>query len=82
MNKEIDVRHVLSAVRVPTLIIRGIEEDTIVPAEVAAYMASGFRLRGWSRYQVRAISRSGEDATRLIADEVERFLKEVWDAGS
>src|SRR5438128_6608288 len=39
MNKEIDVRHVLPAVRVPTLILHG-SEDTIVPADVARYMAS------------------------------------------
>jgi pimeloyl-ACP methyl ester carboxylesterase len=39
MNKEIDVRHVLPAVRIPTLILRG-SEDTLVPPEVAQYMAS------------------------------------------
>jgi pimeloyl-ACP methyl ester carboxylesterase len=80
MNKEIDVRHVLSAVRVPTLIIRG-SEDTVVPTEVAGYMASRIstarvvEIPGAGHFAV------GADATMLIADEVEHFLKEVWDAG-
>ncbi len=39
MNREIDVRRVLPAVRVPTLIMHG-SEDTIVPLEVAHYIAS------------------------------------------
>jgi len=39
MNKEIDVRHILSAVRVPTIILHG-SDDTIVPVEVARYVAS------------------------------------------
>ena len=39
INKEIDVRHVLPAVRVPTLILHG-SEDTIVPREVAVYLAA------------------------------------------
>src|SRR5207253_2752251 len=39
MNKEIDVRHVLPTVRVPTLILHG-SEDTIVPVDVARYMGS------------------------------------------
>src|SRR6266542_3546540 len=46
MNKEIDVRQVLPAIRVPTLVLHG-TEDTIVPIEVARYVAdriSGARL--------------------------------------
>ena len=38
MNKDIDVRHVLPAIRVPTLVLHG-SEDTVVPVEVASYMA-------------------------------------------
>src|SRR2546425_7145496 len=34
MNKDIDVRHVLPAIRVPTLVLHG-SEDTVVPVEVA-----------------------------------------------
>jgi len=39
MNREIDVRHVLPAVRVPTLILHG-SEDRIVPREVPSYLAA------------------------------------------
>ena len=38
MNKQIDVRHVLPAIRVPTLLLHG-SEDAIVPIEVARYLA-------------------------------------------
>ena len=38
MNKEIDVRDVLPAIRVPTLILHG-TDDTVVPIEGARYMA-------------------------------------------
>ncbi len=58
MNKEIDVRHVLPAVRVPTLILHG-SEDTIVPLEVVRYMAAKHSDgAASSRYRAPAISRS------------------------
>ena len=38
MNKEIDIRHVLSAVGVPTLVLHG-SQDQIVPVEAGAYTA-------------------------------------------
>lgn len=38
MNRDIDVRHVLPAIRVPTLILHGTEDD-VVPIEVAREMA-------------------------------------------
>jgi class 3 adenylate cyclase len=79
MNKEIDVRHVLSAVRVPTLIIRG-SEDATVPAEMARYMASRIPTA-----RLVEISGAGHLAlgkhAKAIGDEVERFLREVWEAG-
>ena len=37
-NKQIDVRHVLPAIRVPALLLHG-SEDAIVPIEVARYLA-------------------------------------------
>ena len=39
MNREIDIRHVLPTVRVPTLVLHG-AEDKIIPVEVARYVAS------------------------------------------
>ena len=38
MNREIDIRHVLPAIRVPTLLLHG-TEDRIVPMEAARWMA-------------------------------------------
>jgi pimeloyl-ACP methyl ester carboxylesterase len=75
MNREIDVRHVLTAIRVPTLIVHGTDDDT-VPLEGARYMAqriSGARLvelPGAGHLMV------GDVAYDLV-DEIERFLSAV-----
>jgi pimeloyl-ACP methyl ester carboxylesterase len=80
MNKEIDVRHVLPAVRVPTLILHG-SEDTVVPREVARYMASKIPTA-----RVVEIAGAGHLAfgTPALATvvETERFLREAWSAGA
>jgi pimeloyl-ACP methyl ester carboxylesterase/class 3 adenylate cyclase len=79
MNKEIDVRHVLPAVRVPTLILRG-TEDAIVPPEVARYMADRIPIARLVEIPGAGHLAIGKPAV-LIAKEVERFLKEVWETG-
>jgi class 3 adenylate cyclase len=80
MNKEIDVRHVLPAVRSPTLILHG-SEDAIVPVEVARYMASLIPAA-----QVVEIPGAGHLAlgqhAAAIGAEIEQFLKDVWAAGA
>ena len=79
MNREIDVRHVLPAVRVPTLILRG-TEDRLVPAEVAQYMAS-------SMPSARVVEIPGvghlafASRQRPIMSEIRSFLTEIWDSG-
>jgi class 3 adenylate cyclase len=80
MNKEIDVRHVLPAIRVPTLILRG-SEDTIVAPEVARYMAS--RIPAANALELPGVGHLsiGEPGGTLIANEVERFVTDVWEAG-
>jgi pimeloyl-ACP methyl ester carboxylesterase/class 3 adenylate cyclase len=79
MNKEIDVRHVLPAVRVPTLILHG-AEDTIVPPEVSGYLASRI-----PSSRIVEIPGAGHLALGkplvAIANEIEHFVKEVWEAG-
>jgi pimeloyl-ACP methyl ester carboxylesterase len=79
MNKEIDVRHVLPAIRVPTLILHG-SEDTIVPIEVARYMAE--RIPGAKLVEMRGAGHLhfGPDSA-AVHSEVERFFKEVWASG-
>jgi pimeloyl-ACP methyl ester carboxylesterase len=78
MNKEIDVRHVLPAIRVPTLVLHG-SRDTLVPVEVARYVAQ--RIPGARLVEVDA----GHLATGRVAlqmhSEVESFLTETWEAG-
>jgi len=79
MNKEIDVRHVLPAVRVPTLILHG-SEDTIVPVEVARYMAS--RIPAARVVEIPGAGHLAFGSTGLtIGAEIERFVKEVSEAG-
>ena len=79
MNKEIDIRQVLPAVRVPTLILHG-SEDRIVPIEVAQYMASRI-----PSARVVEIPGAGHLAfakyARPIVAEIERFLTEIWESG-
>lgn len=78
MNMDIDVRHVLPAIRVPTLILNRTGD-------------SEFILRG-SRYLAehivgaRHVELPGSDHaisagdTEVAADEIERFLREAWEA--
>jgi pimeloyl-ACP methyl ester carboxylesterase len=79
MNKEIDVRHVLPAVRVPTLILRG-SEDRLVPAEVADYMAASI-----PSARVVEITGAGHLAfakyQSAISSEIKRFLTGIWESG-
>jgi pimeloyl-ACP methyl ester carboxylesterase len=79
MNKEIDVRGVLTAVRVPTLIIHG-SEDEVVPVDVAHHVASQIpTARVVELDGVGHLAFSGGGAQ--IADEIETFLSVVWQAG-
>jgi pimeloyl-ACP methyl ester carboxylesterase/class 3 adenylate cyclase len=79
MNKEIDVRHVLPAVRVPTLILHG-SEDTIVPLEVARYMAS--RIPGARLAELPGVGHLAFGSTgTTIGGEIERFVTDVREAG-
>jgi class 3 adenylate cyclase len=79
MNKEIDVRHVLPAVRVPTLVLRG-SEDTVVPPELARYVAS--HIPSARLVEIPGIGHLAlGEALHPVVEEIEGFLKEVWDAG-
>jgi class 3 adenylate cyclase len=80
MNKEIDVRHVLPTVRVPTLVLHG-SEDTLVSAEVARYVASQIPTTRLSEIPGVGHLAFGNPAAALIADEIQRFVTDVWEAG-
>jgi pimeloyl-ACP methyl ester carboxylesterase len=78
MNREIDVRHVLPAIRVPTLILHG-SEDTIVPIDVARYVAD--RIPGARLVEVPTGHAATGRAALAMNEEIRRFLIEVWEAG-
>jgi pimeloyl-ACP methyl ester carboxylesterase len=78
MNKEIDVRHVLPAIRVPTLVLHG-GRDTIVPIEVARYVAD--RIPGARLVEVQAGHLATGRAALDMQAEIESFLTEIWEAG-
>jgi pimeloyl-ACP methyl ester carboxylesterase len=80
MNKEIDVRHVLPAVRVPTLLLHG-SEDTLVPLEVVQYMATKIPTA-----RIVEVPGAGHLAFGKVAldtaAELEQFLTEAWEGGA
>jgi pimeloyl-ACP methyl ester carboxylesterase len=80
MNREIDVRPVLPAIRVPTLIVHG-SDDTVVPTDAVRWMAD--RIPG---AQLVEIPGGGHlhfaDDAPSVHDEIRRFLTEVWEAGA
>jgi pimeloyl-ACP methyl ester carboxylesterase/class 3 adenylate cyclase len=79
MNKEIDIRNMLPAVHVPTLILHG-SEDTIVPIEVARYMAS--RIPTARVVEVPGVGHLAlSKGAVIVGSEIERFVKDVWEAG-
>ncbi len=80
MNREIDVRHVLPAVRVPTLILHG-SEDTLVPLEVAQYLASKIPTARVVEIPGAGHLAFGKPALDTAAEQ-ERFLTEAWEAGA
>ena len=76
MNAEIDVRHVLPVIRVPTLVVHG-DDDRQVPFARGRYLAEripGARLVPFAGGHVP----EGAAATDVVA-EIERFLAEVWE---
>ena len=80
MNVEIDARHVLPAIRVPTLLMHG-TEDVVFPIGGARYMAE--RIPG-----ARLVELPGErhiptgPQLERVLDEVERFFAGVWESGA
>jgi pimeloyl-ACP methyl ester carboxylesterase len=80
MNREIDIRQVLPAVRVPTLVLHG-AEDEIVPPDAVRYLAG--RIPGARLVELEGVGHLalGAAADR-ISDETRRFLVDVWESGA
>jgi pimeloyl-ACP methyl ester carboxylesterase/class 3 adenylate cyclase len=80
MNKEIDIRHVLPSVRVPTLILHGLE-DTVVPIEVARYLAAQIPTSRLVELEGIGHLALGGPSADPIGLEIQQFLGEVRAAG-
>jgi class 3 adenylate cyclase len=78
MNKEIDIRHVLPAVRVPTLVLHG-ALDEVVPIDVARYVAS--RIPTARLVEIPDVGHLAFKGGSAVTDEIRRFVTEVWEAG-
>jgi class 3 adenylate cyclase/alpha-beta hydrolase superfamily lysophospholipase len=79
MNKEIDIRHVLPAVRVPTLVLHG-ADDEIVPPEAGRYLAGRIPGARFVEHADMGHLALGERAFRVTA-EMGPFLTDVWESG-
>lgn len=78
MNAELDVRHVLPTLRVPTLILHRRDEES-VSIEEARYMAK--RIPGAELVELPGRDHAYFVNSEVIAGEVERFTRGVWDRG-
>jgi pimeloyl-ACP methyl ester carboxylesterase/class 3 adenylate cyclase len=80
MNREIDVRSVLPTVRVPTLVMHGVD-DQVVPVEVGRYTAE--RLEAARFVELPGVGHLAlGDSQSPIMAELQRFLTEVWESGA
>jgi pimeloyl-ACP methyl ester carboxylesterase len=77
MNKEIDVREVLPAVRVPTLVLHG-ADDEVVPTEAARYLAA--HIPGAQFVELPGVGHLSLGANQINV-ETRRFLEDVWQSG-
>jgi class 3 adenylate cyclase len=78
MNRDIDIRHVLPALRVPTLVLHG-ALDQVVPIEAARQMTA--RIPGARFVEIADVGHLSFGPANRILDEIGSFLKGVWNAG-
>lgn len=78
MNRQIDVRHVLGAIRVPTLVLHRVDDEDVVLAE-GKYLAD--HIPGAEMIELPGIDHGWWIDSAQIAAEVERFLRSIWDRG-
>jgi class 3 adenylate cyclase len=79
MNKEIDVRHVLPAVRVPTLVLHGADDEIVAP-EAARHLAR--QIPGARFVELPDVGHLAiGGAANRIGTETRGFLTDVWESG-
>ena len=80
MNMSIDVRHVLPAIRVPTLVLHH-AEDPWTPVEAGRFVAQQIPGATYVELPGKAHIPSLADSGRYL-DEVQRFLESAWQASA
>lgn len=78
MNRQIDVRHVLPAIRVPTVVLHRVGDEDVVLAE-GRYLAE--KIPGAEMVELPGVDHGWWVNSAQIATEVERFLRGIWDRG-
>ncbi len=78
MNSSIDARHTLSAIRVPTLVLHPVG-DQVFTIEEGRYMAE--RIPDAQMVELPGVDHGWWVQAGPIAQEVERFLRGIWDRG-
>jgi pimeloyl-ACP methyl ester carboxylesterase len=78
MNAEIDVRHVLPSIRVPTLVLHRLDDDSPV-IESGRYLAE--RIPGAEFVELEGRDHIWFWNPVQIANEVDRFLGGIWERG-
>jgi pimeloyl-ACP methyl ester carboxylesterase len=79
MNREIDVRSVLPAIRVPTLVLHG-TNDSVVPIEAARWVASQIPLAQYVEVEGAKHLHFGH-GTSAINAEARAFLERIYGSG-
>jgi pimeloyl-ACP methyl ester carboxylesterase len=78
MNAEIDARHTLSAIRVPTLVLHRVGDET-TEIDEGRYIAE--RIPGAEMVELPGVDHGYWVEPEQITREVERFLRGIWDRG-
>jgi class 3 adenylate cyclase len=78
MNADLDVRHVLSSIRVPTLVLHRVDDDS-PPIDSGRYLAE--RIPGAEFVELEGRDHIWFWNPGQIVDEVEPFLRGIWERG-
>ncbi|HEY6379296.1 MAG TPA: adenylate/guanylate cyclase domain-containing protein, partial [Candidatus Dormibacteraeota bacterium] len=78
MNSEIDTRHTLPAISVPTLVLHRVDDEDIVLGE-GRYLAQ--RILGAQLVELPGRDHGWWINSRQIVAEIEPFLRSIWDRG-
>jgi pimeloyl-ACP methyl ester carboxylesterase/class 3 adenylate cyclase len=78
MNMEIDARHTLPAIRVPTLVVHRVGDEDMTVDE-GRYMAE--RIAGAEMVELPGVDHGWWVNSNEIVLEAERFLRGIWDRG-